>query len=123
MPGCAVLSTSPVAFPSHCLVFSATVPSPMGATVTGSCSQCCGVAMSPSTWSPRVPVDVLGMGAATEASSSGAVVPLLGAAVLPVVFLLLQIQSRSCVSEEEKQQARRNKNPKRHGARAIRKEK
>lgn len=123
MLGRAVLSTSPVAFQSHRSVFSATVPLPKGVAVLGSGSWRCGVVTSPTTWPSHVPGGTLGEGAAAEASGSGAVVSLLGTAGLPVVFVLPQTQSRSCISEGEKQQARRSSKPKRGGAGAIRKAK
>lgn len=116
MLGHAVLSSSPVAFLSHCSVVLAVVPSPTGAAVAGSGSCRRGVVTFPATSPPHVPGDSLGAGAASEVGGSDARIPLPSAAGLPVVFVLSQTQSRSCASEQKKQQARKRRNPNQGGA-------
>lgn len=116
MLGHDMLSTSPVAFPSNRLAFSVVVSLLAGAAVPVSGSWHCGVVTSLTIWPPTLPGGTLWVGAAAEVRDSITVVLSPGAAVLPVVFVLPQIQSRSCVSEEEKQQARRSRKPKRGGA-------
>lgn len=112
MLGHAVFSTSPVAFLSHCSVVLAVAPSLTGAAVAGSGSCCRGVVTFPATSLPRIPGD----GATSEVGGSDSGIPSLGSSGLPVVFVLSQTQSRSCVSEQEKQQARRSRAPKQGGA-------
>lgn len=100
---------------SHCSVPSA-LSWPVGAAVLGSCSWCCCVVAvgSPVAGSCRcAAVPRVGDGSA----SWEAVAAVLGAAGVPVVFELPQIQSRSCASEEEKQQEASSSNsPRRCGA-------